>query len=254
LVTSLIAYAFARGLTAPLIRLTKGAARVASGDMAFDLKVRGHDEIAYLTRAFNNMVQRVNEGREQLDSINNQLREQNKTLKVLSETDSLTGLYNRQHLTERLKRLLASSRRSGRKFAVLMLDLDHFKKLNDAYGHLVGDEALKLIADILRHTLRKRDYAARFGGEEFLVLLPGADARRGEEIAERLRSVIAGKPLQLEDATLKITLSIGLAVYPEVGNDVDSLIRAADDALYKAKDAGRNRCVIADKPALRAIS
>jgi diguanylate cyclase (GGDEF)-like protein len=252
--TSLIAYAFARGMTAPLSRLTTAAARVASGDMAFDLKVDGQDEIAYLTRAFNNMIGRVNEGREELDKINSKLRDQNRKLQVLSNTDPLTGLYNRQHLTMRLKRLLSSCKRSDRKFAVLMLDLDHFKKLNDEHGHLVGDEALKLIADILRKTLRNRDYAARFGGEEFLVLLPGADAQRGEEIAERLRSSIADQPLTLEHGVVTVTMSIGLAVYPEVGNDIDSLIRAADKALYDAKNAGRNQCITADKPALRVIS
>ena len=252
--TSLIAYTFARGLTKPLSRLTAAAARVASGDMAFDLQVSGRDETAYLTRAFNNMIERVNQGREELDRTNNKLRDQNRKLQVLSNTDPLTGLYNRQHLTVRLNRLLSSCKRAKRKFAVLMLDLDHFKKLNDIHGHLVGDEALKLIADILRKTLRKRDYAARFGGEEFLILLPGADAQRGNEIAERLRSSIADKPLELEHGVVEVTLSAGLAVYPDVGNDVDSLIHAADKALYVAKKSGRNRCVTAARPVLSAIS
>ncbi len=240
---SLIAYVFAHGLAAPLKRLTEGAAKVADGDLGVELPVQGRDEIAYLTRVFGKMVKRLNAGRAALDRSNSRLRARNQTLKVLSSTDPLTGLYNRQHLNSRLGDLLEVSRERGESFALLMMDLDHFKRLNDRHGHLAGDEALKLIADELRAILRDDDYAARFGGEEFLVLLPLVDEKTAILVAERLRSGIEKHPIDLRGNRVRLTLSIGVAVFPEAGTDADALIQAADHALYQAKSAGRNRTV-----------
>lgn len=240
---SLIAYVFSHGLTAPLKRLTDGAARVANGDLGVELPVQGRDEIAYLTRVFGKMVKRLNAGRAALDRSNSRLRSRNETLKVLSSTDPLTGLYNRQHLNARLEELLEISRERGESFALLMMDLDHFKRLNDRHGHLAGDEALKLIAGELRAILRDDDYAARFGGEEFLVLLPLVNEKTALVVAERLRSGIEKHPIELRGNRVRLTLSIGVAVFPEAGTDADALIQAADHALYQAKSAGRNRTV-----------
>ncbi len=240
---SLIAYVFAHGMAAPLKRLTDGAARVAEGDMDVDLPVRGRDEIAYLTRVFGNMVQRLIAGRAELDQINTRLREQNEKLQILSSTDPLTGLRNRQDLNAHLSELIERSEQQQKPFALLMMDLDHFKRLNDDYGHLAGDRALKLIADELRVILRDDDYAARFGGEEFLVLLPEAAEKTALAVAERLRSGIEKHVIDLNGKQVRVTLSIGVAIYPEAGTDVDAIIHSADEALYQAKTEGRNRVV-----------
>lgn len=241
-----IAYLLARGMTAPLSRLSAGAAQVASGDLDVSLEARGHDEIAYLTRVFNEMVEQINEAQ-------GQLQDQNRRLEILSSTDALTGLYNRQHLTQRIQELLEESASNQTPFAVLMLDLDHFKRLNDDHGHLAGDEALKCLADHLRHTLREDDYAARFGGEEFLILLPGLDADLAMKTAERIRKAVSANALEFETGQVRMTVSAGVAVFPDSGRTMDSLIQAADAALYAAKEGGRNRVELGQEPGLRVI-
>ena len=248
-----VAYIFSNRLSAPLSRLTEGASQVAGGDLDVEIAVHGKDEIAYLTRVFNNMVQRLNASREQVDKVHRKLREQNKSLQVLSNTDALTGLYNRQHLNERLDKLVETSARSRLPFAILMLDLDRFKALNDRHGHVAGDRALKLIAEHICDTLRKSDYAARYGGEEFVVLLPKVDGPHAFELAERLRLAVASTPLHFDGQELRVTTSIGVAAFPEAGRDGDLLIRRADEALYQAKAAGRNTTIIASGPDLKVI-
>ncbi len=253
LLVSGLAYWFAHRLTMPLSRLTAGAMNVAGGDLDVELEVSGRDELSYLTRVFNNRVQRLNEGREEIDAVNRKLREQNRELQVLSSTDPLTGLYNRQHLNGKLRSLLRSSQATNQPFAVMMLDLDSFKQLNDRHGHLAGDQALKLIAEHMRETLRASDYAARFGGEEFVVLLPKVGPERAQELAERLRQAVEDTPLQLHDEEVHVTTSVGIAVFPTDGEDPDTLINRADEALYVAKSEGRNRCVTANTPKLKVV-
>ncbi|MEM7708841.1 MAG: diguanylate cyclase [Pseudomonadota bacterium] len=248
-----IAYIFSTRTLAPLRRLTQGATQVASGDLNVRIKVRGKDEIAYLTRVFNNMVERLEAGRKQVENASQKLRAQNRSLKVLSNTDSLTGLYNRQHLNDRLERLVKASADARLPFAILMIDLDHFKALNDQYGHVAGDQAIRQIAEHIRDTLRKSDYAARYGGEEFVVLLPKVDAKHAFELAERLRLAVASTPLHFDQNELHLTASIGVAAFPEHGRTGDLLIRRADAALYEAKDQGRNRTAIATSPGLKVI-
>ncbi|MFK7957620.1 MAG: diguanylate cyclase, partial [Lysobacterales bacterium] len=253
IIMAMIAYLFSTRTLAPLRRLTEGASEVASGDLNVRIKVRGKDEISYLTRVFNNMVERLEHGRQQVEKTSQTLRQQNRSLKVLSNTDSLTGLYNRQHLTNRLERLLSASEEGRTPFAILMIDLDRFKALNDDYGHVAGDEAIRRIAEHIRDTLRKSDYAARFGGEEFVVLLPKVDAPHAFELAERLRLAVASTPVHFDHHQLRVTASIGVASYPEHGRNGDLLIRRADAALYEAKDQGRNTTVVASGPGLKVI-
>ncbi len=253
-IMALIAYLFSTRTLAPLRRLTEGATEVASGDLNVRIKVRGKDEISYLTEVFNNMVERLALGRQQVEKTSQTLRQQNRSLKVLSNTDSLTGLYNRQHLTNRLERLLTASEEAQTPFAILMIDLDRFKALNDEYGHVAGDEAIRRIAEHIRDTLRKSDYAARFGGEEFVVLLPKVDAAHAFELAERLRLAVASTPVHFDDHKLRVTASIGVSSYPEHGSNGDLLFRRADAALYQAKDKGRNTTVIAGEASLSVIS
>lgn len=154
-------------------------------------------------------------------------------------TDVLTGLPNRRHADETLERLLASARRKGRSVTVMLFDLDHFKAINDRFGHAAGDDALRATAQATRELLRGGDYVARFGGEEFLALLPETGRADASVVAESLRSRI--QALDVPGLENGVTASFGVAVYPDHGIGADELIKAADVALYRAKQAGRNR-------------
>jgi len=158
-------------------------------------------------------------------------------LEEMTVTDALTGVANRRRLTEFLDQEAARSRRTGRPFALLMLDLDHFKNVNDSLGHQIGDQVLKTLAVTLRERLRNIDLVARFGGEEFSVVLPDTSLAGASVAGERLRQIVEslGAPMP--------TVSIGLAIWSQ-GVEVEALLGRADKALYRAKQSGRNRVVI----------
>lgn len=155
--------------------------------------------------------------------------------------DGLTGLYNRRFAEEYLTKLLALSRRTQRPFSVLLLDLDHLKALNDCFGHAAGDLLLRAFADDLNHGLRRSAIAARWGGDEFLVVLPEEDLEGARQVAERLRLSTVQIRLAPPLSDLTLTVSIGMAVFPVHGRDNGDLLQAADRALYQAKRVGRNR-------------
>jgi len=237
------AYILALTIVRPLDRLTRGAAKVAAGDLDVDLPVVGRSEIGYLTQAFNRMVARLRKARDELAAINQVLSEKNKELQELSVKDGLTGLHNRRHLMETLTSEAARAERHRHPFAVLMIDLDHFKQYNDTLGHLAGDRLLVRIAQIFRESIRTVDYAARYGGEEFLVLLPESSPEAALGVAERIRSVVAADTCGGAHEMGKVTVSIGVAVFPKSGNTAEALIARADEALYEAKRRGRNRVI-----------
>jgi two-component system, cell cycle response regulator len=164
-------------------------------------------------------------------------------LSELVHTDSLTGLYNYRHFTAAIEQEMERSRRTGQPTILIMLDYDHFKKVNDNWGHNNGNRALILLASCLRNTLRKFDTACRYGGEEFAIILPGTDLATGVKVAERLRKTIALTPLVIDDnQSVKLTISLGVALYQ--GNQketAEKLIKLADTQLYRAKKEGRNR-------------
>jgi len=165
--------------------------------------------------------------------------------KHLAARDGLTQLYNRRAFDDRLAKARAREERQGGRFAVLLLDIDHFKRLNDTFGHPAGDAALKHTARVLEGHLRQGDEAARYGGEEFAVILPGADAAGAAPLAERVRAAIEGSQVVFEGARLAVTVSVGVAAWPEDGREVETLLAAADRALYAAKQDGRNRVAAA---------
>jgi diguanylate cyclase (GGDEF)-like protein len=165
--------------------------------------------------------------------------------KEVAGRDSLTGLYNRRAFSEHLTQAQAREDRQKGRFALLLLDIDHFKKLNDTFGHPAGDAALRATAQVLLRMLRKGDQAARFGGEEFTAILPATDSAGALQLAERLRSAIEKSELVFEGARLSVTASIGVAVWPGDGVDGAALVGAADRALYTAKQGGRNRVMAA---------
>ncbi len=166
-----------------------------------------------------------------------------RSLKEMSMRDPLTGLYNRRVLADLLPQLEAGVRRRGTSMGVMMLDLDHFKLVNDTYGHAFGDRVLARVAQIVRETLRKSDLPVRYGGEEFLLLLPDSTAEGTERAGERIRERVAQESLFFEGQPLKITVSIGIAIFPEDDEQIDRVIKFADLALYQAKARGRN-CVV----------
>ncbi|MGH7606108.1 MAG: diguanylate cyclase, partial [Gemmatimonadales bacterium] len=229
-VVGALAYLLSLLIVRPLDRLTQGAAKVAQGDLDVDLPVMPGGEVGYLTTVFNDMVARLRESRDELQR--------------LSATDPLTGLYNRRRLMEALDHEVRRARRLGHPFAVLMADVDLFKRYNDAFGHPAGDAVLKRVAAIMREASRDVDLVARYGGEEFFLVMPETHAAGAVDVAERIRSRLAGERL----AGGVVTLSVGVAEFPAHGDTPEALIAAADAALYQAKRAGGNRVVAGGGP------
>jgi diguanylate cyclase (GGDEF)-like protein len=160
--------------------------------------------------------------------------------RLLSHTDPLTGLYNRRTLTESLRREVERASRFGHTLCVLALDLDRFKEVNDSYGHAGGDAVLVEFARRVRAVIREVDLAFRSGGEEFVVLLPETDAAGGVTVAQRLAAAIRGTPVPAGSRAIPVTVSIGIAVFPEHGSGGRAVLEIADQALYAAKAAGRD--------------
>jgi diguanylate cyclase (GGDEF)-like protein len=242
-----IAYRLGLLIVRPLERLTRGAAEVAEGDLAVDLPAAS-GEVGELTAVFNHMVGRLRQSRQELDAMNERLRNQNEDLERLSTSDALTGLHNRRFLTQRLSEELVRSYRHKGSFAVLMVDVDEFKKYNDAFGHPAGDDVLKKVAAILLSSTRSVDCTARYGGEEFAVLLTDSAGDVAVEVAERIRARVASQ----EFPGRRITVSIGLAEFPDHGQTAEEVISCADEALYAAKRAGRNKVLRSDGKPVKA--
>jgi len=171
--------------------------------------------------------------------LEHELRTRNAALEHLTSTDALTGVRNRRALEEEVHRLVSRSRRHGRPVAALLVDVDHFKAVNDEHGHAAGDAALRQIAARLRCVLRAEDVLGRWGGEEFLVLLPEIGALGAATTAERLRRAVAASPVGTEDTARWVTISIGWAVWDD--HEPDELVAAADRELLAAKRSGRDR-------------
>ena len=161
--------------------------------------------------------------------------------------DRLTGLLTKESLYLALEMELQRSHRYAVPLAVLMMDLDHFKAVNDTHGHLMGSHVLAGVGRLIRESIRTEDVAARYGGEEFIAYLPERTADEARRAAERIRRTIQKEPLTFEGVTIGVTISIGVATFPEHGRDIQSLVGRADKALYRAKASGRNRVCIEPK-------
>ncbi|HLU65055.1 MAG TPA: sensor domain-containing diguanylate cyclase [Kofleriaceae bacterium] len=169
----------------------------------------------------------------------------NARLRRLSVTDPLTGAYNREFLHKQLPESIEQAERRGEPLAIAMIDVDHFKAVNDELGHEVGDRVLAEVAQRLRAAIRAGDLLVRYGGEEFLALLPGADAGRAAEVAERVRSRMEEEPIEVEGARIEVRVSVGVAEHRRGDDSHSQLVRRADTALYGAKAGGRNRVEVA---------
>ncbi len=222
-----LGFLLARGLVGDLRRLGRAAARLADGHDDARARVRGRGELGELAAVFNEMAARI--------------AAQKAALTEVAISDPLTGLHNRRAFEVRLAEEVERARRSGLPFALLLVDLDHFKTVNDRFGHQVGDKALQAVAEVLKQAVRVVDLPARVGGEEFAVLLAQTAGQGALDGAERLRAAIADRRVVHQDATLGVTASVGVAWCPAHGDTGEALVRAADLALYEAKRAGRNR-------------
>ena len=175
------------------------------------------------------------------EALQGRLREQ-------ANHEALTGLFNRRFLDATLGRELIRSQREGLPLALIMIDLDHFKRINDSHGHLVGDEVLRRVAFLLNHDSRGSDVVCRYGGEEFLLMLPNMPLAAAQQRAEHYRESLASSVLLIQGQRLRVTLSAGVACYPEHGQLPGELLAAADRAMYQAKGRGRNRVALAEMP------
>lgn len=183
------------------------------------------------------------------------LRIENDELKHALRTDMLTGLYNYRHLLDTLESELERTHRTRTPTALVMVDLDHFKKVNDTWGHEVGNQALKLVAKVVRSAIRKVDVPCRFGGEEFAVVLPGTHLPDAVKVAERIRADIESFPLQTEEESIPLTASLGVELYRAgMQLSVDEFIHLADGYLYRAKENGRNRVAHPELPASTEVT
>jgi two-component system, cell cycle response regulator len=229
-VAGLAGFVLTRSILVPLRRLEGGVERLGEGDLAHRIHLDTTDEFGQLATAFNQMAQKL---------------EQTQTaLRELAIKDGLTGVYNRREFNRRLAAELERSQRYQHSFALVMMDIDFFKNLNDTYGHQAGDEALRIVAALLQQEVRPTDQVARYGGEEFVIILPETSGDDAAALADRLRQAIAATAVPVApDQSTHITASIGLAAFPSDAQTDDKLTAAADKALYIAKRSGRNQVI-----------
>lgn len=222
-------YAMMRYILNPLRELKRGAEHFTQGDLSYRVPISSHDEFGELAIAFNKMASYLEKDQQRLSE--------------LATRDGLTGLYNRHCFEEMLTDEMERYQRHHHPLSLLMLDLDHFKNVNDNYGHITGDNALKLVSRVIGKVCRTGDVIARFGGEEIIILMPETPAENATILAERIRAAIAASPVRLGNGEqITITASIGVASIPNDAEHSEGLILAADFALYEAKRSGRN-CV-----------
>ena len=235
----------------PVVFLT---AMAESADVVKGFEVGGQD---YIVKPFNKteVLARVKNhielkmSREKTKQYAIELERKNQELQLLLEkveqiakTDFLTGIANRRYAIERMNEELSRFNRNGESFSLLMVDVDNFKKINDVYGHECGDYVLKHLVELIHSVLRKYDMIARWGGEEFLVMLPGTDIDNAKIVAEKISEFVRTHPFNYLDNSFAVTITIGAAQH-QAGDDLDSLVKRADEAMYRGKISGKN-CVM----------
>ena len=221
-----------RSILKPISQMKEGLEHFAKGDLSYRIQVDTHDEIELLAESMNSMAASLEESQIQL--------------KELAIRDELTGLLNRREFNRLLNIEVERSIRDCSPVSLIMLDLDRFKVLNDSYGHQVGDIALETIANLLMGEIRPGDYGARFGGEEFSIILPNADIDHALAVAERIRAAVEQEPVYLPNGEeIHVTASLGCASFPSHAQSESSLLTQADKALYQAKAQGRNLVLLA---------
>ena len=220
----------ARSILDPLRLLKEGADQFRAGDLSHRVPLTSRDEFGQLGKTFNTMAEKLQKDQAELAD--------------LSHRDGLTDLDNYREFRRQLTEETQRSSRYDRPFSLLMLDLDHFKQVNDTYGHLAGDEALRGLAALIRREVRPVDRIARYGGEEFTIILPETTTTGALATAERIREIVATRPILVNgEREVALTVSIGVGTYPDDADTEEKLVGAADQALYVAKNGGRNRVI-----------
>jgi diguanylate cyclase (GGDEF)-like protein len=253
LVVCLFAYRLSARALRPIELLSAAARRVGRGEPDVELPaIRSRDEVGILTEAFGEMLEQIRQHRSQIEAANRDLVDRNARLESANEvlgqlsiTDGLTQLHNHRFFQDQLTREIKRITRSGESLAMLILDIDDFKKLNDRFGHAAGDEVLCRIARLLEQNVRESDLVVRYGGEEFVVLASNTDLAGASVLGEKVRTVIAENSFIVDDSLrpIRVTVSVGVAQY--AGNR-KRFFSEADEALYRAKGAGKNCVMVAD--------
>lgn len=237
----------------PVLTLQGAVRRMGEGHLSTRVPPLRGSELGELTNTINRMASALQHERENLERSvterTKELQEANARLERLAVTDGLTGVFNHRRFQEQLQAELIRSERHKRPMGVLMVDVDFFKKVNDAMGHPAGDELLRRLAEVLGADLRQTDLIARYGGEEFAVILPETTKSEAMQVAERMRMAVEARinagPTVFP---MKVTVSIGVATFPEDGKSGEQVLTAADQAMYVAKRQGRNRVIGARGP------
>jgi len=231
LLAILLSAIVSRAMTGPLNMMVRAAKRFSTDHAVAELPVRRNDEVGLLARSFKDMQTQIN-------AHLSELYENQRDVDHLARHDTLTGLANRLMLYDRLEHAIAASQRTGRKIALIYIDLDRFKEINDTRGHAMGDKVLKAVSNRLKKMVREVDTVARLGGDEFVILFDSIDDPR--LIAPIAQKIIDGfrLPLQIDSEEYRIGVSLGISVYPQDGDNATELIGQADIAMYRAKKAG----------------
>ena len=257
---SLIVFFWVKRLTYPILLLTKFVQNMADGKLDVDEElshIDRNDEVGVLAKTFQKMAYKLDHSYKELKRLNESLEEKviertkdleksKDELKVLASIDSMTKLYNRRYFSDISNEIFHLNKREHKSLALIMLDIDNFKKINDTYGHHIGDIVIISIADILLEHTRKSDVVCRYGGEEYMILLSEMHIDRCLEIAELIRTSVENMTVQVDkDRALNVTISIGIALSDmRVDNSIEIAINKADNALYTAKRAGKNRVAV----------
>lgn len=251
-----------KDLQTSLRHLTWQTSQIAKGD--FSQKV---DFMGEFSESFNGMVRDLDQthsdltkeieihkqtqknlqhAKEKTEKLAQELKDSNKQLKEMAYRDGLTGLYNHRYFKDLIAHELNRSERYKNPLSIIMLDLDHFKKINDGFGHPVGDIVLKEVSKAIQNSIRSCDIAARYGGEEFIVVLPETQLEKAMVVAERLRKTVEGLPITANNSSINVTISGGLTSYiaTKSKKETSDIISEADNALYHAKKNGRNRIIV----------
>jgi len=235
-------------LTKPITNLISEIEKIDESNLQHNIAIKSHDEIGMLTETFNSMTNRIYEYTLNILELNLTKSQ----LETAANTDSLTQIFNRRYFMTLAALELERSLMSRSASFIVFFDIDHFKRVNDTYGHAAGDETLKSIAARVKDVVRPGDVFARYGGEEFIVFVSGVDTLVICTLAERIRLSIRDTPIIFEDLSFTVTASFGIApAAPE--NDLHTAIRLADEALYRAKDAGRDNVVFWPSAAASAL-
>jgi diguanylate cyclase (GGDEF)-like protein len=229
-----LAVLVARLVTRPLKQMTREVRRFSRERVIGELPTARHDEVGELARGFHEMQRSVRASMAELQASRERLADQ-------ARRDPLTGLHNRAGFLDRLEHSLAAARRNGQALALLFVDLDRFKRVNDRHGHAVGDQALRQAAQRLKASVREVDTVGRLGGDEFVILLEAvADERDAGRVAQALIERFA-EPIEVEGIAIALGVSIGISLFPRDGHDVASLMERADEAMYRSKGEAGNR-------------